>query len=61
MFVELLDLGDLLVLFEVVGELVEGGKEVGDLDVLFVGTGDLELLDGVDHHDELFESVYWER
>jgi hypothetical protein len=30
-FVELLDLGNLLVFFEMIGELIKGGKEIGNI------------------------------
>lgn len=56
-FVEGLDLGNLFVLFEVLGKLVEGGDEVGDHFVLFVFAGFPEFFYGVDHHDELLEGV----
>lgn len=55
--VEGLDLWDLLVLLEVLGELIEGGEEVGDHIVFLMFAGVTQLLEGVDHHDELLECV----
>jgi hypothetical protein len=39
MFVELLDLGDLLIFFEVIREFVEGREEISHLNILLVGAG----------------------
>ena len=39
MFVELLDLGDLLIFFEVIREFVEGREEIGHLNILLDGAG----------------------
>lgn len=57
LLVEALDLWDLFVLLEVLGELIEGGDEVGDHLVLLVLAGVPQFLERVDHHDELLEGV----
>lgn len=55
--VEGLNLRYLFIFFEILGEFIEGRKEVGDHVILFVLAGIPQFFKGVDHHDELFESI----
>ena len=55
--VKRLNLRNLLIFFEIFGELIEGREEVGDHFVLFMLAGISQFLEGVDHHDEFFESI----
>lgn len=57
LLVELLNLGDVLVFLKVVGEFIEGGYEVGNLLVASFLTAVSQFLEGIHHHNELFQGI----
>lgn len=57
LLIQSLNLWDLLVLLEVLGQLIEGGQQVGNHIVLFMLTGIPQFLQGIHHHDEFLQCI----
>jgi hypothetical protein len=57
LFVQVLDLWDLLVLFEMVAQLVERRDQIGDLLIGPLFAVIPQLFECIDHHNELLEGI----